>query len=190
VVTVLDPGYFDHAGFRVDAWTAPHTKPEPTLSQRAARLALGGTDPAAAPSLRETLYAVELERAVGKAGLLDYYLAQAPWGEGLCGAERAVRVHLGQRDANAVGPVAAAWLASLLPAPDERLRAEKAAGEVDRDRVAGVIHALHPMREARREKALADLLSWAPAVLPPVAPAASAPEVPADPAAPSPPPVP
>jgi membrane carboxypeptidase/penicillin-binding protein PbpC len=190
VVTVLDPSYFEHAGYRVDAWTTWRVKPEPTLSQRAARLALGADDAAAAPTLRETLYAVELERTLGKARLLDFYLAQAPWGEGLCGAERAVRVHLGQRDANAVGPVAAAWLASLLPAPDERLRAEKAAGQVDQGRVAGVIHALRPMREARRERALADLLTWAPAVLPPVAPAASAPEIPADTAAPPPPPMP
>jgi hypothetical protein len=101
-----------------------------------------------------------------------------------------VRVHLGQRDPNTVGPVAASWLASLLPAPDERLGAQTAAGQVDRERVAGVIRAMNPMREARREKALADLPSWAPAALPLVRPAPSASEVAAQTAAPTPPPIP
>jgi membrane carboxypeptidase/penicillin-binding protein PbpC len=189
-VAVLDPRYFEHAGYAVDAWTSSRAHADPTLSQRAARLALGRADSTAAASLRETLFAVEMERTLGKARLLDFYLAQAPWGDGLCGVERAVRVHLGQRDPNTVGPVAAAWLASLLPAPDERLGAQMAAGQVDRERVAGVIRAMRPMREARREQALADLPSWAPAALPAVGPAPSASEVAEQTAAPTPPPIP
>ena len=88
---------------------------------------LTGDERSAARKLRELLYAVEMERTLGKARILQLYLALAPWGEGVCGAERAVRVHLGQRDASAVGPVAAAWLASLLPQPDALLRSRAAA---------------------------------------------------------------
>jgi hypothetical protein len=77
-----------------------------------------------------------------------------------------VRVHLGQRDANTVGPVAAAWLASLLPAPDALLHAEQARGEVDQARVARVLEAMRPMRPERREKALATLPFWIPAAVP------------------------
>ena len=43
-----------------------------------------------ARKLRELLYAVEMERTLGKARILQLYLALAPWGDGVCGAERAV----------------------------------------------------------------------------------------------------
>jgi hypothetical protein len=50
--------------------------------------------------------------------------------------------------------------------------------------------AMRPMREARREKALADLPSWAPAAWPPVRPAPSTSEVTPQTAALAPPPIP
>jgi hypothetical protein len=74
-------------------------------------------------------------------------------------------VHLGQRDASAVGPVAAAWLASLLPAPDAYLKSEHAAVEVDQARVARVIEAMRPMSPERRDKAQVALLFWSPPAL-------------------------
>ena len=74
-------------------------------------------------------------------------------------------MHLGQRDASSVGPVAAAWLASLLPQPDALLRAEQQRGEIDFDRVARVLEAMRPMSPARREKALGVLPFWSPPAL-------------------------
>jgi hypothetical protein len=76
-----------------------------------------------------------------------------------------VRVHLGYRDASTVGPLAAAWLASLLTAPDAHLRAEQAAGQVDEARVTRVLEAMRPLRAERREKALATLPFWSPPAL-------------------------
>jgi membrane peptidoglycan carboxypeptidase len=136
-----------------------------TLTQQLAKLVVAGDERSAVRKLRELLYAVEMERTLGKARILQLYLALAPWGDGVCGAERAVRVHLGQRDASAVGPVAAAWLASLLTAPDAHLKAELAAGEIDTARVARVLDAVRPMRAERREKANLQLLFWSPPAL-------------------------
>ena len=174
VVAAEDQRFFDHPGYDLaaltDAWQHNQQPGAPlagasTLTQQLAKLVITGDDRSAARKLRELLYAVEMERTLGKARILQLYLALAPWGDGVCGAERAVRVHLGQRDPSAIGPVAAAWLASLLPQPDALLRAEQQRGEIDTERVARVIEGLRPMKAERREKALAALLFWQPPAL-------------------------
>lgn len=185
VIAAEDQRFFEHPGYdlaaMLDAWQhnqAPGASiaGASTLTQQLAKLTVTGDRRSPTRKLRELLYAVEMERTLGKARILQLYLALAPWGEGVCGAERAVRVHLGQRDASTVGPLAAAWLASLLTAPDVHLRAEQAAGQVDPARVARVLEAMRPMRPERREKSLATLPFWAPPALARLRQAAPAPE--------------
>jgi Transglycosylase len=181
VVAAEDQRFFDHPGYDLtaltDAWlhnqqrgSASEVRPggligASTLTQQLAKLVITGDDRSAARKLRELLYAVEMERTLGKARILQLYLALAPWGEGVCGAERAVRVHLGQRNASAIGPVAAAWLASLLPQPDALLHGDYQRGEIDADRVGRVLEAMRPMAKERRDKALAAMPVWLPPAL-------------------------
>jgi len=174
VIAAEDQRFFEHPGYdltaMLDAWQHNQKPGAPiagasTLTQQLAKLTITGDERSATRKLRELLYAVEMERTLGKARILQLYLALAPWGEGVCGAERAVRVHLGYRDASTVGPLAAAWLASLLTAPDAHLRAEQAAGQVDEARVTRVLDAMRPLRAERREKALATLPYWSPPAL-------------------------
>jgi hypothetical protein len=185
VIAAEDQRFFEHPGYdlaaMLDAWQHNQAPGAPiagasTLTQQLAKLTVTGDRRSPTRKLRELLYAVEMERTLGKARILQLYLALAPWGEGVCGAERAVRVHLGQRDASTVGPLAAAWLASLLTAPDVHLRAEQAAGQVDAARVARVLEAMRPMRPERREKSLATLPFWAPPALARLRQATPAPE--------------
>jgi hypothetical protein len=174
VIAAEDARFAEHPGYDLQALTDAlqhNQKPgaaiagASTLTQQLAKLVVTGDERSASRKLRELLYAVEMERTLGKARILQLYLALAPWGDGVCGAERAVRVHLGQRDASTVGPVAAAWLASLLPAPDAYLRSEHAAAEIDQARVARVLEAMRPMSPERREKAHVALLFWNPPAL-------------------------
>jgi membrane peptidoglycan carboxypeptidase len=185
VIAAEDQRFHEHPGYDLAAMVDVLTHNQrpgamlagaSTLTQQLAKLTVAGDERSASRKLRELLYAVEMERTLGKARILQLYLALAPWGDGICGAERAVRVHLGQRDASAVGPVAAAWLASLLPAPDAYLRSEQAHGQVDQARVARVIEAMRPMRPDRREKALATLPFWSPPALERLRESASPPE--------------
>jgi hypothetical protein len=69
--------------------------PDP-IALRLARLvyADGATDAAAA--IRAHLYAVELQRTVGRGRVLDLWLATAPWGSGGCGAQAAARALYGR----------------------------------------------------------------------------------------------
>lgn len=174
VIAAEDQRFFEHPGYdlaaMLDAWQHNQKPGAPlvgasTLTQQLAKLTVTGDERSATRKLRELLYAVEMERTLGKARILQLYLALAPWGEGVCGAERAVRVHLGYRDASTVGPLASAWLASLLTAPDAHLRSEQAAGQVDEARVTRVLEAMRPMHAERREKALATLPFWSPPAL-------------------------
>jgi Transglycosylase len=174
VIAAEDARFFEHPGYDLPALTdALQHNQRPgaaiagasTLTQQLAKMVVAGDERSASRKLRELLYAVEMERTLGKARILQLYLALAPWGDGVCGAERAVRVHLGQRDASVIGPVAAAWLASLLPAPDAHLKSEQAALEIDHTRVARVVEAMRPMSPERREKAQVALLFWNPPAL-------------------------
>ena len=174
VIAAEDARFFEHPGYDLRAMTdALQHNQRPgaaiaggsTLTQQLAKLLVAGDERSASRKLRELLYAVEMERTMGKARILQTYLAVVPWGDGVCGAERAARVHLGQREPSTLGPVASAWLASLLTSPDAHLAAELRAGEVDHARVGHVLEAMHPMRAQQREKAQLQLLFWSPPAL-------------------------
>ncbi len=84
-----------------------------TITQQLARLAYTGADRSLARKVRELLYAVEMERTLGKGRILRLYLALAPWGDGLCGAEAAARARFG-KSAAALDRHEAAFLATQL----------------------------------------------------------------------------
>lgn len=62
-----------------------------TITQQLARIVYTGGERTLSRKLRELLYAVEMERTLGKDRILDAYLAVAPWASGGCGAEAAAR---------------------------------------------------------------------------------------------------
>ena len=66
--------------------------------------------------LRELLYAVELERDLGKAGILETYLNVVEFGPGVYGAGAAADRYFLKAPAGLL-PEEAAWLASILPSP-------------------------------------------------------------------------
>lgn len=101
-----------------------------TLTQQLAKMVVAGDARSATRKLRELLYAVEMERALGKTRILQLYLDNAPWGAGLCGAEAAARHYFG-RSARSLAPVQAVALAVLLHNPDREARQWARSGAVD-----------------------------------------------------------
>ncbi len=178
VVAAEDQRFFEHAGFdlgeALHAWTrngrnghntATTPRGASTITQQLAKLVYTGDDRSAARKLREWLYAVEMERTLGKGRILQLYLALAPWGAEVCGGEGASRRYLGKA-ANRLAPHEAAWLASLLRQPDAllaRYRNPDVDATVDIDRVAHVIEALRPMPTWQREQSIDALQRWWPA---------------------------
>ena len=157
-----DQRFHEHTGFdlrEIDAaWSLDQRQREAarggsTLSRQLAKLIYTSDDRHHLRKLRELLYAVELDRTLGKARGLHVYLAMAPWGASLCGAAAASRHYLNQR-VDRLTPTEAAWLASLLRRPD--------ASEVDTEHVAWVIAHLRPMPTTQRQALVEALPQWHP----------------------------
>ncbi len=170
VVAAEDQRFHEHAGLDLAemraAWRSgaeANLRPRgaSTLSQQLAKLLYTGDERSAVRKLREALYAVEMDRVLGKARVLQLYLTVAPWGGGHCGAQAASLQLLGKR-ASALTPIEAAWLASLLRNPQAELARAAASGSIDKARVGDVIDAMRPMAQARREALQEQLADWAP----------------------------
>jgi Transglycosylase len=173
VITAEDQRFYEHPGYDLTemlaAWRRNQTSGAPphgasTLTQQLAKLLYAGDERSAARKLREWLYAVEMERTLGKARILQLYLAVAPWGPGLCGAEAASRHYL-RKSASRLDPVEAAWLASLLVHPEREWQRALVRGDIDRERVERLVTDMRSMSTARREQALDRLVEWAPVLL-------------------------
>jgi hypothetical protein len=98
VIAAEDQRFHDHPGYDLVELSASLSRNQQagqlergasTLTQQLAKLLVAGGERSRARKLRELLYAVEMERTLGKARILRLYLENAPWGEGVCGAEAA-----------------------------------------------------------------------------------------------------
>ncbi|BCB25943.1 hypothetical protein SKTS_08290 [Sulfurimicrobium lacus] len=94
-----------------------------TLSQQLAKNLYTGADRNGARKLRELLYAVEMERTLGKWRILALYLNTVDWGPGICGAADAARVYFARAPEH-LNPVQAAWLGGILRNPQRAYRQE------------------------------------------------------------------
>jgi len=157
VIASEDQRFFEHPGYDLDELLASLSLNQrtqraarggSTLTQQLAKQLYTGDSRSVARKLRELLYAVEMERTLGKRRILRLYLAMAPWGEGLCGAHQASRALLG-KPAHELDAVEAAWLAGLLRNP---------ALAVDAERLVWIVKAMPAAageRRARIERARA-----------------------------------
>ncbi len=163
VIAAEDQRFYEHTGFDLAeieaAWSGSRRRGGSTLSQQLAKLLFTGDDPSPVRKLRELLYAVELDRTLGKARVLHLYLSMAPWGEGQCGAHAAA-LHYLRKPARQLNATEAAWLASLLHNPDRAIRRMTREQRIDAQRVGWVIEHLRPLPAQRREALRERLAGW------------------------------
>ena len=169
VIAAEDQRFYEHSGFDLAEMAAAWASELPeggerrrgasTLSQQLAKMLYVGDERSAARKVRELLYAVELDRTLGKARVLQLYLSVVPWGDGQCGAEAAALHYFGKH-AVALDAAEAVWLASLLRNPEAEL--ERAAHAFDATRLATIAGALRPLPRWRREDLQLELGEWHP----------------------------
>jgi monofunctional biosynthetic peptidoglycan transglycosylase len=182
-VAAEDQRFFDHPGYDLAELTSSLTRNQQahrierggsTLSQQLAKLLLTGDERSPVRKLRELLYAVEMERTLGKARILRLYLDNAPWGPRLCGAEAAAHHYFGVR-AHELSPSQAVWLAAMLHNPSVEAQRWADSGQINLARAQWVALGLRGL--TRKQKlALAEdmaLLDWTPTWVEPVAPSNS-----------------
>ncbi len=87
-----------------------------TISQQLAKNLFLSGERTAARKAQELVITLMLEALLSKQRILEIYLNNVEWGEGLFGAQAAAR-HYFRQDARALGPLQAARLAVMLPAP-------------------------------------------------------------------------
>lgn len=166
-----DQRFLTHPGYDLTEWivaTQANQSSEhrlrgaSTLTQQVARLLFTGADRTPARKLRELLYAVEMERTLGKSRILQLYLQNAPWGDGVCGAEAAAQ-HYFERSASRLKPAQSVWLAAMLHAPDQHAQTWRQSGSIDTARAQWVASQVRPLSH-RQHAALQRQLaapSWA-----------------------------
>jgi monofunctional glycosyltransferase len=172
VIAAEDQRFFEHGGFDLAEISAALSSPPDdekaaargasTLPQQLAKLLVTGGERSPVRKLRELLYAVEMEQTLGKPRMLQLYMAHAPWGPGLCGAEAASR-HYFSRPAHQLSPTQAAWLAAMLHNPALESARWAETGQINVARTQWVLHGMRPMPRAQRNR-LADevpQLKWA-----------------------------
>jgi hypothetical protein len=181
VVAAEDQRFWDHQGYDLAELASSVSRNQQahriergasTLSQQVAKLLIAGDERSPVRKLRELLYAVEMERTLGKARILRLYLDNAPWGARLCGAEAAARHYFSVR-AHELTPAQASWLAAMLHNPAAEAQRWADTGQINLARAQWVALGLRGL--SRKQKlALAEDMgtmewpaTWAEPVPPP-----------------------
>jgi hypothetical protein len=136
-----------------------------TLTQQLARTLFTGGDRTAVRKLRELLYAVEMERTLGKARILELYLNTVDWGPGVCGAKAAARAYFNKAPARLTA-LEAAWLAGVLRNPHVAWETQFNARQPDRARATQVLMQMRDWPKRERERWAMHPLAFAPASSP------------------------
>ncbi|HTN49497.1 MAG TPA: biosynthetic peptidoglycan transglycosylase [Burkholderiaceae bacterium] len=133
-----------------------------TLTQQLARTLFTGGERTLARKLRELLYAIEMERTLGKARILELYLNTVDWGPGICGARYAARTYFRKRP-DQLTPLEAAWLAGILRAPHAAHGQQWIGGAAETDRARWVLLQMRGLPRSERERWSRRALVLAPA---------------------------
>ena len=171
-VAAEDQRFYEHNGYDLAELAASLTRNQQagrierggsTVSQQVAKLLITGDERSPVRKLREMLYAVEMERTLGKARILRLYLDNAPWGPQLCGAEAAALHYFGVR-AHELTPGQAAWLAAMLHSPNVEAQRWAETGEINLARAQWVALAMRGMSRKQKLQLAEDMaaISWAP----------------------------
>jgi Transglycosylase len=179
VIAAEDQRFFEHPGYDIEeithalhsnqgeagtllgpdrdsAPTAPPLRGASTISQQVAKLLVTGGERSPVRKLRELLYAVEMERTLGKARILRLYLDHAPWGATVCGAQAAAHTYF-RKPAHQLTAAQAVWLAAMLHNPALEERRWRATGQINRARAQWVAGNLRPMKKAQRAQLVRQL---------------------------------
>ena len=170
VLAAEDQRFYQHTGYDLAEFNDALTRNQAgkgavrgasTLTQQLVKLLITGDERSPVRKLRELLYAVEMEQTLGKNRILRLYLATAPWGPGICGAQAASQHYFGL-PAHKLDPTQAAWLAAMLHNPTMEAKRWRDTGQVNVARTQWVLLGMRPMARSLRLKLAEDVpqLMW------------------------------
>ena len=166
VVAIEDDRFFQHEGvdFRgiaraavADLRTGRYAQGGSTLTQQLVKLTVTGNSRTIDRKLREAMYAVDLERQYSKEQILEYYLNQAYFGEGVYGIATAAQHYFANKSIKFVSLSEAASLAATIAAPERYKPTARKANVARRNLVLDRMHELgyattREVAKAKKEK--------------------------------------
>jgi hypothetical protein len=170
VLAAEDQRFYEHAGYDAAAVAAivdgfddgRPLRGGSTITQQLARTLFTGGERSIARKLRELLYAIEIERTLGKPRILELYLNTVDWGPGVCGAKAAARTYFGKSPARLTA-IEAAWLAGALRSPHAAWERQFGARRADRERATLVLMQMRGWPRHERRRWAGQPLAFAPA---------------------------
>jgi penicillin-binding protein 1A len=144
VIAIEDDRFYQHEGvdFRgiaraavADLRTGRIAQGGSTMTQQLVKLTVTGNSRTIDRKLREAIYAVELERRMSKDQILEMYLNQAYFGEGVYGIATAAQHYFGNRSIKYVTLAEAASLAATINAPERNKPTARKANQARRNLV-------------------------------------------------------
>jgi len=167
VIAAEDQRYAGHGGFDatevaslVSDLDGVPRRGGSTLTQQLARTLYTGGERSAARKLRELLYAIEMERTLGKPRILELYLNTVHWGPGICGARAAARRYFNKTPAR-LTPIEAAWLAGILRQPHAAHAEQFLTRSPDRERAAWIVQQMREFPRGDRHRWVSQPLVFA-----------------------------
>ncbi len=161
VIAAEDASFREHPGYSLEGMREAASKNAEegdivrggsTLTQQLAKnLFLDGTR-SYARKLREILYAVEMERELGKSRILELYLNVVEFGPGIRGAGPATDLYFLKAPLGLL-PEEAAWMASILRNPKTAFKRQYLADSVDDSRIDWILGNLRGVPDAQRQAA-------------------------------------
>lgn len=162
VVAAEDSGFYRHQGYDLSGMKAAAadneqkgsiTRGGSTLSQQLAKNLFLTPDRTYSRKLRELLYAVEMERELGKDRILELYLNVVEWGPRERGAQQASKAYFLKAPAGLL-PEEAAFLASILRNPRGGWEKQYVGGRVETRRLKWILDNMRALSPDDRAAAL------------------------------------
>lgn len=162
ILAAEDGGFYHHRGYDLEgmllaasenAEAGSVRRGGSTLTQQLAKNLFTGNERTYTRKLRELLYTLELERELGKTGILRLYLNIVEWGPGIFGARAAARTYFLKAPSGLL-PEEAAWMASVLRSPRAAYEKQYLRGKADPARVAQVLGNMVALDDGARQAAL------------------------------------
>ncbi len=170
IISAEDAGFLQHPGFDVqgmldaaDANADAHkvVRGGSTLTQQLAKNLFLTGDRSYARKLRELLYAVEMERELGKPRILELYLNVVEWGPAIHGAKAASEAYF-LKEPRGLLVEEAAFLASILRNPRGGWARQYVGGRLNASRLAWIIDNMVGLHPVLRREALAREVHFVP----------------------------
>ncbi|MFN8390631.1 MAG: biosynthetic peptidoglycan transglycosylase [Bdellovibrionota bacterium] len=157
IIAIEDRGFYNHPGFDIESIvSATHDNKRlgrlkrggSTLTQQLAKNLFLTDEKTYARKLRELLYAVEIDKELGKKRELELYLNIVEWGPNIYGAKAACQTYFHKLPSQ-LSPEEAAWLAAILRSPKKDYERQYKA---NRPNMVLVSYALRYMRSISDEE--------------------------------------